>query len=1344
MVVLRQRSPRAAAPANLAEVDDARSDSEESGEEADSDVEEADMTPATSAKQKRAKSPVSGRKRKAEKVVEDPGELTMLEIVKNHGTAITVAAKEWVDRYREDRAAATAELLTLLVQASGSTYVLSADEAEEGEVDKLVQKLLTKATQDGYDDLFKAKGQRDHFKANYLEMWDKLVRECHTEEILFDEYLLEKVTHLVIGLNCSVARCFRYTATLTGSQVVTSFIRVMVTLTAARETAQRQLAAEEKKKASKAGAERIVAFKRTMDRCHRHVNSLKDTINNLFQAVSAHRFRDVSPEIRAVVIEGIGHWIKHLPSVFMMDSYLKYLGWALSDKEGRVRETAVNALLELYSNRDHVSPLHEFTDRFKSRYAELIRDKDEHVAVKGVRLLTMMVKLEEIPHGQVKEVYQLLLDDSHQLRHAAAELVSDLLVELGQHQLTQAKPPARGTPSKGKKAAEKPSEKELQLAGLQHMMLMLANDEEEAGSARRRLSTQGLMEEQPLAPIMVSHIVDALFDWVDVLSDWKTLIGTLLDDKAAEARSDAATTNLPPVAVRADVRKGSKAKQQMAAQSARQEVTLLLSKDLPALMRKYQTDAVKAAALVSILRDLKLDIFSLKRQEAGFEALLRVVADVQSKHVDREVVDECTKTLVYCAHEAPEALKDSAGLVLSETVDDLAKKLSKALARVDKLQPAELADAVASLAEAGADEDEDLFALRAALLRLLSLLRISDAGAQHDAVRKTLHKLLQASAEGRNLGAPISELAAKGMVLLHGWSLAQLDPEEAEDEDVDAAKAGSLGAALKQLVGQLNAMFDNAEEEALQDALYYILADTYCIFNVNRLKDIALEAAGLSPSQEDLRRLWSHCETMLNRDLPEVPDRDEDEEETEAEAQERRAAEAAAERAIEAKCKAINAAGRLVVTESAAEQEWLGAQLVSHYTAHEKQVGEAVKEVCRMLKKNDPNAMPQIYLAAMQHAFQRHLDDDCSQDTMADFQSLCQRVAATYAGFNVSAAALLHMAKGGIDFALRDPPDHLAFLDGLLAIAARLPAKQAEAAAAHLEKAAAPHQPATDDSLWQEYFAFGEALKERAVKGKTPRSALRHAACAKGDGPRRISFMGAQEKAKRGRKARDPNDDEAEEGEEAHPADDSSEGEEPPEADGNGNDDAEEVEEAEELIEEGDAEPAHDTIESSPANTGTPAGGWRTSRRHAGQSPVKSPRFSRQQAHASGEADADAEAAPAADAAEEDEEMVVPTEEQLPGAGRRRVTPARPARKAPQVQRLYDDDDDAAAVLRAPSEGKESSSDDEELLAAAQAGAGPSRTSNKRPREAPAEPTQETQDMDDIEPPPRARRRHRV
>ena len=81
-----------------------------------------------------------------------------------------------------------------------------------------------------------------------------------------------------------------------------------------------------------AGNDRIASFQKVTDRSHSQVTSLKASVNNMFQAVSAHRFRDVAPEIRALVIEGIADWSNSLPADFLQDQYLKYIAWALSDR----------------------------------------------------------------------------------------------------------------------------------------------------------------------------------------------------------------------------------------------------------------------------------------------------------------------------------------------------------------------------------------------------------------------------------------------------------------------------------------------------------------------------------------------------------------------------------------------------------------------------------------------------------------------------------------------------------------------------------------------------------------------------------------------------------------------------------------------------------------------------------------------------------------------------------------------------------------------------------------------------------------------------------------------------
>lgn len=59
-------------------------------------------------------------------------------------------------------------------------------------------------------------------------------------------------------------------------------------------------------------------------------------------------------------------------------------------QEAMVRDTAVTALLELYADEDNVEPMHELTARFAPRFAQLIHDVDEGVAVKGVSQLPVV------------------------------------------------------------------------------------------------------------------------------------------------------------------------------------------------------------------------------------------------------------------------------------------------------------------------------------------------------------------------------------------------------------------------------------------------------------------------------------------------------------------------------------------------------------------------------------------------------------------------------------------------------------------------------------------------------------------------------------------------------------------------------------------------------------------------------------------------------------------------------------------------------------------------------------------------------------------------------------------
>ena len=66
-----------------------------------------------------------------------------------------------------------------------------------------------------------------------------------------------------------------------------------------------------------------------------------------------------------------------------------------------VREAALEALLALYKDADNLVAMHEFTERFKHRFLELPNDIDDRVAVRGVQLVTLLVKANAIQASQV-------------------------------------------------------------------------------------------------------------------------------------------------------------------------------------------------------------------------------------------------------------------------------------------------------------------------------------------------------------------------------------------------------------------------------------------------------------------------------------------------------------------------------------------------------------------------------------------------------------------------------------------------------------------------------------------------------------------------------------------------------------------------------------------------------------------------------------------------------------------------------------------------------------------------------------------------------------------------------
>ncbi|EFJ51319.1 hypothetical protein VOLCADRAFT_88020 [Volvox carteri f. nagariensis] len=497
--------------------------------------------------------------------------LTLWDIISKHPASVERAAKEWVDRYCQDKLEATSELMSMIVQAGGCESGVSVDDLESGEMDDVIKRLVDTIVREGGSEPFRDKRLRN-LRSAYEAFWSALVSELHAAGHLLDDHVCDRLTNLLIGLSVTKIRGYRHAATLTAGLLVTGWKRVIESLQRQAEVAQSQ------------------------------IRQLKSLLETTFTSVFAVRFRDVGPEIRAVVVDLVGRWIGLLPATFMVHSYLKYVAWALSDRDPGVRVVAISRLLELLGSSPnaplaapgtrveippHLPLLHDFIGRFTGRFKELPYDIDEEAAVLGVRLLARLVAVGALTDAQLPaaDCYRLLIDKLPAIRRSAAELAGQLLQEdaakLEARYAQRAKEAADAAAAAAAAATEavkaggsrrsgrsktaaaaaagiaaagpaaaaggdaaaaavsllsdpEQRKKATMLGALLEMMSLLQTGQSSMRTGPSAAGTTSAATTAPLEPELVEDLVDALYDRLPVLRSWKLMVDCLSDDLLAQ------------------------------------------------------------------------------------------------------------------------------------------------------------------------------------------------------------------------------------------------------------------------------------------------------------------------------------------------------------------------------------------------------------------------------------------------------------------------------------------------------------------------------------------------------------------------------------------------------------------------------------------------------------------------------------------------------------------------------------------------------------------------------------------------------------------------------------------
>ncbi|XP_021906782.1 sister-chromatid cohesion protein 3 [Carica papaya] len=230
--------------------------------------------------------------------------LSLIEVVRGNGKIIPQAVKLWVERYERNPKPAMVDLLMMLFEACGPKYYVSEDFVDMIDVDDVVVALVNLARRGEVEESTKKK-EIKNFRGNLVSFWDNLVIECQNGP-LFDTVLFEKCMDYIIALSCTPPRVYRQVASLMGLQLVTSFISVAKMLGSQRETTQRQLNTEMKKRSD---GPRVESLNKRLSMTHDKITALEDMMRKIFTGLFVHRYRDIDPNIRMSCIQSLGSWI---------------------------------------------------------------------------------------------------------------------------------------------------------------------------------------------------------------------------------------------------------------------------------------------------------------------------------------------------------------------------------------------------------------------------------------------------------------------------------------------------------------------------------------------------------------------------------------------------------------------------------------------------------------------------------------------------------------------------------------------------------------------------------------------------------------------------------------------------------------------------------------------------------------------------------------------------------------------------------------------------------------------------------------------------------------------------
>ncbi|RKP35221.1 hypothetical protein BJ085DRAFT_28328 [Dimargaris cristalligena] len=341
----------------------------------------------------------------------DDAESVLFEAIMDKETALASVVSDWIDSYSSDASAALLDLINLMIRACGCQLGIGGSNLHEEDVAVTVltdlQTRLKSDTPVDFPMQSKSKIYK-RFAKNCLDFFGRLLQQGQHVLVYRGEFMDTFGLWLTLMTGSSF-RPFRYTATLIALTSISTLCELSQGVQANLTTTHRQLKTEQqKRRRSGAGTNqgRLQQLEQTVANLNSQASTLAQLTDKWFAAVFTHRYRDMDPHIRQECVKALANWISKLPSRFLEDKYLRFIGWMLSDKVAAVRQEAVGALIHLFNQPALLPGLYHFIKRFEGRLVTMaLYDADVTGTRLGALELVALLCQQGLVEGGVADVF---------------------------------------------------------------------------------------------------------------------------------------------------------------------------------------------------------------------------------------------------------------------------------------------------------------------------------------------------------------------------------------------------------------------------------------------------------------------------------------------------------------------------------------------------------------------------------------------------------------------------------------------------------------------------------------------------------------------------------------------------------------------------------------------------------------------------------------------------------------------------------------------------------------------------------------------------------------------------